>query len=116
MRGPKAGRGATIATMSISISTSPEDSHAVIAIHGSFTRPQYRELGAAIEVVSVGMRRMTIDMTRMESLEVAALGPLLQARGKSKSAVLVLRVRDDSAVKRTLDAANFCRLFVCEVV
>ena len=102
--------------MAVTVKKGTDDFHSVIAVDGRFTFDVRDQCLAVIDAVPPRARRITIDLTRTEYLDSAALGMLIRAREKFKGAQLGLKVKAKSPASEILEVANFHKMFRYEAI
>ena len=83
-----------------------------IIISGRFDFGIHQSFRKATEQAAKGVKKIVVDMGRVDYLDSSALGMLLVLRdkvGESKGAVLIKNSKPD--VKKILEIANFDKLF-----
>lgn len=92
------------------------DFHQIVVIQGRFMFDTSNECLRVLDLMPEGIKRVTIDMTRTDYLDSAALGMLIQARQKFAGVELGLKVNSGSPVSQIVEVANFHKLFAYEAV
>ncbi|MCB1785095.1 MAG: STAS domain-containing protein [Chromatiaceae bacterium] len=92
------------------------DLHRIVVIQGRFMFDTRNECLKVLELMPEGITRVTIDMTRTDYLDSAALGMLIQARQKLAGVELGLKVKSGSPVSQIVEVANFHQIFAYEAV
>ncbi|MBL8439139.1 MAG: STAS domain-containing protein [Zoogloeaceae bacterium] len=98
--------------MDVSVRT--ESDRCVIQVAGRFDFNAHREFRDAItkSLAQVGVPQIQVDLGEVGYLDSSALGMLLMARDKARSAgKTVSLINTRGSVRQVLDIANFGRLF-----
>lgn len=88
--------------------------HISLQIDGHFTFDIYREFLDAVDSFAARAKHVTVDLRHSGYMDSAALGLLIQMRGKLNDVAATLRVSKGSVIDEVLTVANFGHLFVIE--
>ena len=98
--------------MSVQVTSSPNAADAVIRVEGRFDFRMNQDFRKCYEALGGATKRITIDLSKVESIDSSALGMLLMMRDKVAGDGKNIRLTNaNPTVKRVLTIAKFDALF-----